>query len=252
MEQKDDFIRILGTKINLLSMNQVLQEITLWCQGNDKHYICTADAYMLYLAFEDQNLQNIINNASIVTPDSSGVMLASKICKTPIKYKVSGCELAENLCKYSADNNLRIFFLGGKEGVALEAAKQMKAKYKKMTVAGFYHGYFSEEENSHIIDMINDSDANVLLVAFGIPKQETWISENIDKLNINVAIGVGGTFDVMSGNLERAPKFYQKTNLEWLYRYIQDPKKSYKLKILPKFIINVCKFKAGINTASKK
>ena len=101
MEQKNQSIKILGTKIDLLSMNQVLQEITLWCQGNEKHYVCTADAYMLNLAFEDQKLQNILNNADIVTPDSSGVMLAAKICKTPIKYKVSGCVLAENLCKYS-------------------------------------------------------------------------------------------------------------------------------------------------------
>ncbi len=248
----DNYIKILGTKVNLLSMTQVMQEITLWCQGNDKHYICTADAYMLNLAFEDKKLQDILNNADIVTPDSSGVMLAAKICKTPIKYKVSGCELAEQLCKVSADNNLRIFFLGAKEGVALEAAKQMKAKYKKMNVAGYHHGYFTEEETPQIIDLINKSGANVLFVAFGIPKQEIWISENIDKLNVNVAMGIGGTFDVMSGNLQRAPKFYQQTNLEWLYRYFQDPKKSYKLKLLPKFILNVIKYKDGSNNAESK
>ena len=127
----------------------------------------------------------------------------------------------------------------------------MKAKYKKMNVAGYYHGYFKEEETSQIIDLINKSGANVLFVAFGIPKQEFWIAENLDKLNVNVAMGIGGTFDVMSGKKDRAPQFYQKTNLEWLYRYFQDPKKSYKLKLLPKFIINVIKYKDGNNKAER-
>lgn len=238
-----DSIKILGTKVNTLNMNHTIQEITLWCQGNEKHYICTADAYMLYLASNDKNLQNIINNASLVTPDSSGTILASKICKTPIKDKVSGCVLAEKLCSLSGENNLSIFFLGAKPGIAEAAAKKMKAKYKNMTVAGYHHGYFNANENSQIIDIINQSNANILLVAFGIPKQEMWIAENYKNLNVNVSIGVGGTFDVMSETLSRAPEFYQKTNLEWLYRYFQDPKKSYKLKNLPKFIIKVMKYK---------
>lgn len=239
----NEYIEILGTKISTLSMNQTIQEITLWCHSNEKHYICTADAYMLYLASNDKNVQNIINNASLVTPDSSGTILASKICKTPIKEKVSGCVLAENLCKLSGDNDLRIFFLGAKPGIPELAAKKMKSKYKNIKVAGVHHGYFDANENQSIIKMINDSKANVLLVAFGIPKQEQWIAENLPNLNINVAIGVGGTFDVMSETVSRAPEIYQKLNLEWLFRYFQNPKKSYKLGVLPKFFIKVLKYK---------
>ena len=236
-------IYILGTKVNTLSMNHVMQEITLWCQTDEKHYICTADAYMLYLASKDKEFQKIINDASLVTADSSGTVLAAKICKTPIKNKVSGCVLAENLCKVSADNNLRIFFLGAKPGIAEAAAKKMKSKYKNMIVAGTHHGYFDANENQKIIDEINNSGANLLFVAFGIPKQEQWINENLDKLNVNVSIGIGGTFDVMSETVSRAPEIYQKLNLEWLYRYFQDPKKSYKLSVLPKFFIEVIKNK---------
>lgn len=241
----DNEIKILGTKINNINMNHTLQEITLWCQGSEKHYICTADAYMLNRAFTDKKLQTIINEADIVTPDSSGVILASKICKTPIANKVSGCVLAENLCKISGTNDLRIFFLGAKEGIAETAAKNMKHKYKDMKVAGYHHGYFDDSETDKIIKIINESGANILFVAFGIPKQEFWIKENLPKLNVNMAMGIGGTFDVMSGTVNRAPEFYQKTNLEWLYRYFQDPKKSYKLKLLPKFFINVIKYKQG-------
>ena len=143
----NQYIKILGSKVNTLSMSQVIQEITLWCQGNEKHYICTADAYMLNMAFTDQKFQNILNNADIVTPDSSGTIIASKICKTPIKEKVSGCVLAENLCKISGENNLKIFFLGAKDTVVKAATKKMKEKYKNMIVAGYHHGYFNEEEN---------------------------------------------------------------------------------------------------------
>ena len=243
MENKGQYVEILGTRVSTLNMNHTIQEITLWCNTGGKHYICTADAYMLNLADEDKKFQEILNGADIVTPDGIGTILASKILKSPIKYKVSGCELAENLCKESANNNLRIFFLGAKPGVAEKAAKNMAHKYKGMHVAGFYHGYFKEEENDKIIQMINDSGANILFVAFGIPKQEFWIKENLEKLNVNVAMGIGGTFDVMSGEVERAPEFFQKTNLEWLYRYFQDPKKSYKIKVLPKFISKVMKKK---------
>ncbi|MBQ0104780.1 MAG: WecB/TagA/CpsF family glycosyltransferase [Armatimonadetes bacterium] len=245
MDINNQEIKILGTKVNRMSMSQTMQEITVWANQEEKHYICTADAYMLYLASNDNKLQEVINNASIVTPDSSGTILASKICKTPINNKVSGCVLAENLCKESSENNLRIFFLGAKPGIAETAAKKMKAKYKNMIVAGTHHGYFKDEENDDIIRLINESNANILFVAFGIPKQEFWIAENLPKLNVKVAMGIGGTFDVMSETVQRAPVFFQKTNLEWLYRFFQDPKKSYKLKILPKFFIKVLKYKAN-------
>jgi len=237
----NDFIEILGTKVNNVSMNQALQQISIWTTQDDKHHIVTADAYMINLASTDKKLQDIINNASLVTPDSSGVLLSAKLLKKELKNKVSGCELAENICKISGANNIKIFFLGGKPGISELAAKKMKEKYKHMQIAGYYHGYFSEEENQQVLDIINSSNADVLFVAFGIPKQEFWINENLSKICVKVAIGIGGTFDVMSGTVDRAPVIYQKLYLEWLYRYFKDPKKSYKLKELPGYFLKVYK-----------
>ena len=230
-------IKLFDVYIHDLNMDEAVERIATWCHEDNLHHIITADAYMVETASHHNELRNIINNASLVTPDSSGVILASKLYGDPILNKTSGCEMAENLCKISGDKNIRIFFLGAKPEVVTTAVNKMKEKYPDVQIAGSHHGYFNEDENDNICQMIKDSNSHLLFVAFGIPKQEFWIKNNLHKTGAKVAIGIGGTFDVMSGIVNRAPVIYQKLYLEWLYRYFQDPTKSYKLKKLPAFFI---------------
>lgn len=232
-------IKILDVFINDINMQDTIEKISLWCKGKIPHHIITADAYMIDTASYDQKLKDIINNASLVTPDSSGVLLASRLCGTPIADKVSGCEIAENLCKISGKENIKIFFLGAKQKIISQAITKMQQKYPDINIVGSQHGYFLENETDKICESIKESQADILFVAMGIPKQEFWINDNILKTGVKVAIGIGGTFDVMSGIVNRAPIIYQKLYLEWLYRYFQDPSKSYKVKKLPAFFLKV-------------
>ena len=238
-------VELLDIHIHDLSMNEVMDAVVSWCHENNSHihHIITADAFMVSTACDDLSLREIINNASMVTPDSSGVLLASKIYGHPIKNKASGCEIAENICRISGEKNINIFFLGAKQEIVESAINNMKEKYNDIKIAGYHHGFFKDSDNPKICQLIKDSNAQILFVAMGIPKQEFWIKDNLKETGCKVAIGIGGTFDVMSGNITRAPKIYQKLYLEWLYRYFQDPSKSYKLKKLPSFFIKVLRRK---------
>jgi len=238
-------IKLLDIYIHDLSMNEAIDTISSWCHEEEDHFhhIITADAFMVNVASNDLSFREIVNNASMVTPDSSGVMLASKMYGNPIENKTPGCEIAENICRISGEKDIKIFFLGAKPEIVENAINKMKEKYKDTKITGYHHGFFKDEDNSHICKLIKDSNAQILFVALGIPKQEFWIRDNIKKTGVKVAIGVGGTFDVMSKAVARAPKIYQKLYLEWLYRYFQDPSKSYKIKKLPGFFMKVLRRK---------
>ena len=148
---------------------------------------------------------------------------------SPLRARVAGYDFLLELLKL----NKNVFLLGAKDGVAGECAKRLD------NVVGWHHGYFSEDEGDNIIERINASGAEMLVAALGAPKQELWLWENRERLGCKVAIGVGGALDVISGNVKRAPRIWQKLCLEWLYRAIREPKRFKRLAVLPKFIWKV-------------
>ena len=153
-----------------------------------------------------------------------------------------GCELAERLVKSSAEGKYKIFFYGSKpateEGMSVAdlANKKMGEKYPGFAVAGTSHGYVKPDGYDALIEGINASGADILFVCLGVPMQEKWIAANRDRINAKVIIGLGGTLDVFAGTVKRAPVFFQKANLEWLYRLLKEPKRLGRMMKLPKFI----------------
>lgn len=205
-------------------------------------YMVTPNSEIVQMCIENPSIYKFINSADLVIPDGIGVVYASKILDTPLKEKVAGVEMAEKIVEYAAKEKIKVYFLGGgkktaeREAVYKLAADALAEKYQGFEATG-RDGYFGEEETEDIIADINASGAKILFVCLGAPKQEKWIYKNKDKLTgITFAAGLGGTLDVFAGVAERAPEFYLKHNLEWLYRFSKNPSRVGRMLKLPKFL----------------
>lgn len=234
-------IRILGIKVHRITMADALDTIKRYITSGKPHMIVTADASMIARAQDDTDLRDIINDADLVTPDGSGIIKGAKILGTPLIERVSGVDLARELCRMSAEDGFSVFFLGAEPGIAESAAENLAKSYPGMKVAGIHDGYFKPDNDPEIAGLVKKSGAQALLVAMGIPRQEKFIKQYMSDMGINVAIGVGGSFDVFSGKVKRAPVWFQNHGLEWAYRLAKDPSKISKVSVLPKFLMLVYK-----------
>lgn len=229
-------VRILGIPVHNITMESALSSIDGFIRSGKPHHIITADASMLVMAQDDPQLRSIILQADLVTPDSIGVLWAAGRKGVKFQGRVSGVEIVERLCSVSALKGYRLYFLGAAPGVASEAAERMCRLYPGASIVGTQDGYFSADETPAIIEKIKSCKPDAIFVAFGIPKQEKWIAEHRDLLGVPVYIGVGGTFDVLSGRVKRAPKIMRTLKLEWLWRVLLNPKKINKVLLLPRFV----------------
>jgi N-acetylglucosaminyldiphosphoundecaprenol N-acetyl-beta-D-mannosaminyltransferase len=227
-------IRLLGVRITPVSMDQALAHAREFIAEGSPHMIVTSDATGVIRAQEDPELREIMDHADLVTADGQGVVLAARLLNVPIRERVSGVDMVQRLCEVATEAGRSVFLLGGAEGVGEAAAEKLREAVPGLQIAGVQHGYFAPEEEPAIIRRIRDAAPAVLFVAFGIPKQEKWIRAHMAELGVPVCIGVGGSFDVISGRLKRAPQWMRTCGLEWLYRVAQEPWRLPRLKALPK------------------
>ncbi|MHB9036091.1 MAG: WecB/TagA/CpsF family glycosyltransferase [Armatimonadota bacterium] len=232
-------ITLLGVKVSRVDSAQTLEAIEGFIASGTAHMIVTADASMIVRAQDDVELREIINEADLVTPDGSGIIKGAKILGTPLLERVSGVDLAREMCRMSAEQGFSIFFLGAEPGIADAAAENLSKTYPGMKIAGTHDGYFTPNRDAEVASLVKASGAQALLVAMGIPRQEKFIRKYMHEMGVCVAMGVGGSFDVFSGKVKRAPKWYQDHGLEWAYRLANDPSKISKVSVLPKFLIMV-------------
>ncbi len=235
-----DKISIRGVNFDNVSLDEAADIVNGFILGEGTKTIHTPNAEIVQLCVEQNEYYDLINSADLIIPDGSGVILASKILGTPLKKgKVAGIELAERTLALSAEHGYKVFFLGGKPGVADIAAQNMKEKYPGLDIVGTNDGYFKKEgeETDAVIEKVNASGAQVLFVCLGVPAQEKWMYANRDKLNVRVMAGLGGSLDVYAGNVKRAPKIFIKLGLEWLYRLMKEPSRIGRMMKLPKFIL---------------
>lgn len=230
-----DSITLLGVRIHRVDMTTTMDLIGRFIAEGTPHILVTADASGISLAQRDEDFRQLINNAHLVTPDGSGILWAAQRLGTPLIERVSGVDIARNLCAMAAHDGFSIYLLGAAPGVAEQAARNLTQQYPGLQIAGIHDGYFSDSESKAIAAGIKASGAKALLVAMGIPRQEKWIRDHLNDLGVCVAIGVGGTLDVFSGNVKRAPEWMQRHGLEWAYRLAKNPRKISKVAELPKF-----------------
>jgi N-acetylglucosaminyldiphosphoundecaprenol N-acetyl-beta-D-mannosaminyltransferase len=236
--------KILDINIDNVSMEEAVNNLFEFINEDRNHIIYTPNAEFVYNGTKDEKLKEALNNSDMNIPDGAGVVLAAKILNKPISEKVAGVDFTRNVLSDKRANSLSVFLLGSAPGVAKEAAKIIEGFGGRVNIAGVHDGFFAESDDDKIIAIINNSGANLLLVALGAPKnQEKWIFKHRDKLKCRVAIGVGGTLDTFAGRVKRAPEFFQKHGIEWLYRLYKQPKRFIRMLALPKFIIKVLKIK---------
>jgi N-acetylglucosaminyldiphosphoundecaprenol N-acetyl-beta-D-mannosaminyltransferase len=230
-------ISLLGVKVHRVDMAATLGLIRRFVASGKPHIIVTADSSGIVRAQTDADFRELVNTADLVTPDSFGVVWGAAKLGMPLIERVSGVEVAREMCRIAADDGFSIYFLGAAPGVAELAASNLKEQYPGLQVAGTHHGYFDPSQDAETAEMVRESGAKALLVAMGIPRQEKFIRDNMDKLGVCVAMGVGGSFDVFSGKVKRAPEWFQRHGLEWLYRLAKDPRnKMSKVWLLRRFI----------------
>jgi len=232
-------VEILGVKIDKVTMEEALQQLKSFLQEDRVHTIFTPNSEIMMAAQRDEYLKGILNSADLLVADGAGVVLASRILKVNLPEKVAGFDLVKNSFSMDVNKKIKYFLFGSKPGVAEAAKEKILNNYKNVEVVGCHHGYFSPEDEDGIIDMINQSGADILLVALGAPKQEKWIYENKGKLKVKVCIGVGGSLDVISGKVKLAPEFFRRNGLEWLYRLYKEPRRFKRMLDLPRFILRV-------------
>lgn len=232
--------KILGVNVATFTMREAIDYIMARVAQHKRTFIITANAEIIMLAQEDQEFNKIITGcADLVLPDGAGVVLAAKHLGYHMPERVAGYDLVQNLLPKAESKGLKIYFFGAAPGTAEAAAKNAVARYPQLKIAGVRDGFFNPEDEDSIIETINTSQADILLLALGVPKQEKFVARHLDKLQPNVLIGVGGTFDVMAGHVKRAPEVWQKHNLEWLYRLANQPQRFMRMLALPKFVFNI-------------
>jgi len=180
-----------------------------------------------------------VRSADIILPDGSGMAIASLLASDKKCNNLNGTDLAPYLAKAARDKGISIFLLGARPGVAKKAGVELTKQYPGLKIAGTHHGYFDISEEASVITAINETKPDIVLVAFGVPKQDVWLAQNAHRLSASITIGVGGLFDFLSNRIPRAPMLLRKTGLEWTYRLYQEPRRMWRRYILgnPTFII---------------
>lgn len=201
---------------------------------DSSHYIVTANLECIAICRTDPEFETICINANHLIPDGIGSVLLLRRFNHDVARRIPGIELAQELLK-NASSGARLFLFGGKEQTVIKTMSSIKKRYPNIDIVGFHSGY--GYDTTLLIDDINKSNVDILMVALGMPKQEKWIASNLDRLNVKLAIGVGGSFDIWSGTAKRAPNWMNKMGLEWLWRVGLQP-----FARLPRFLRSILVF----------
>ena len=235
-------ISLLNTFVDNLSMDETLRAVNKVIIDKQQIHHTVVNAGKIVALQKDLILRNSVNSADIINADGQAVVWASRFLGKPLKERVAGVDLMERIVEEAFKNNYRIFFFGAKEEVVQEVVKMYIQKYSSEIIAGYRNGYFKKEEEISIAKQIIDSRANILFVAISSPTKENFLFDHKQLLSkVNFIMGVGGSFDVVAGIVNRAPVWMQNFGLEWFYRLIQEPKRMWKRYLLgnSKFIFLV-------------
>lgn len=217
--------------------NGTKDELLLHIDRFDKVNIISGNPEILYSGTKDEFLNSVYNdNSSIIIPDGIGTVMVSKMLKEPVKEKIAGIEVMEALLEKYNKEGKKIYLLGAEEDVLEKCTMNLMSKYPKIDIVGSHNGYFDLDNCKDIIEDINLKQPYAIFVAMGCPRQEIFIARNMRELPCKVFMGVGGSFDVFAGKVNRAPDWMIKVGLEWLYRVTKEPWRIKRLGAIPKFL----------------
>lgn len=232
-------VTILGVPVDAITMGEAVARIDGFIEKRTPVLVATANAEMLMRATHDGALRRILQGAAMVTPDGAGTVWAAHHLGHAMPERVAGYDMVQELMREAPAKHRRIFFFGSAPGVADKAKKKAEQLYPGIEIVGTRNGFFTAADEPAIIEEIKAAHPDILLAALGVPKQEKWLAKHLSELGVPVAIGVGGTFDVMAGVMKRAPHWMQRAKLEWLFRGMMQPQRAGRLLALPRFVLKV-------------
>jgi N-acetylglucosaminyldiphosphoundecaprenol N-acetyl-beta-D-mannosaminyltransferase len=225
MKQRID---IMGCQIDNLSMEETLKTIEGFIQSGKPHQHVVVNVDKVVKANRDPELRRIINDCALVNVDGMPIVWASRLLGKPLKERVTGVDLFDALMQHSAKKGWRIYFLGATEEVVSSVKQLYEKKYPTIAIVGYRNGYWTSTEEPQVVEQIKAAQADLLFVAISSPKKEQFLDRYQADMKIPFAMGVGGTFDVMAGKVNRAPIWMQKYGFEWFYRFLQEPRRMFK------------------------
>lgn len=231
--------RILGIEVSTLTFNESVEKAASFLESDGYHMIFTPNPEFIMHAQNDRDFYRILNRGDLVVADGIGILIASKLNKVKIKQRTPGINLIQALFEKMKKKGQSVYLFGASPGVAESAAKAIEKKYPGIKVVGFADGFFDKKKERIILKELQKLKPDLLLVGIGFPAQEKWIYENRKRLPVKIAIGCGGSIDILAGKVRRAPYAFQRLGLEWLYRLITQPSRFFRMLKLPLFLLRV-------------
>ena len=222
--------RVIGIYIDALSWVETLACISYWAQARESRYVCICNVHSLVTADRDKRFRQVVDSADMATPDGMPVAWMLRLLGFPTQQRINGPDLMWRYCELAEHSGEKVFFYGGSEHALEQLEQRYRNAFPRLQIAGFCSPPYrdlSEAEDTEIVDQINRSDAAVVFVGLGCPKQELWMAEHRGLIQ-SVMIGVGAAFDYHAGTLRRAPPWMQRNGLEWLYRLASEPGRLWK------------------------
>ncbi|HTI14449.1 MAG TPA: WecB/TagA/CpsF family glycosyltransferase [Dictyobacter sp.] len=244
--EKTSTLYILGVRVDRVTQQQVVAATEAMI---DQYHasvsspvcqqIVTVNPEFVVAAQRNVDFRLCINKAALVTADGVGIVLASRYLRRPVPERVTGIDTVVALAKMCAERDFRLYLLGAAPGVAEEAADRLRILAPGLQIVGTYSGSPARVEEDEIIERIREAQADLVCVAYGAPAQDLWIARNLSRLPAAIAMGVGGTFDFLAGRQQRAPRIFQRSGMEWVYRLYREPWRWKRMLALPKFAVKV-------------
>jgi N-acetylglucosaminyldiphosphoundecaprenol N-acetyl-beta-D-mannosaminyltransferase len=239
-------VRIYGVPISKMNMAQTVGYVTAAIERGTPTQVVTANPIIVMTGLGNPAYMRMLREADLVVPDGAGLVWAAGYVGQPVAERVAGIDLMGELMKVGAERGWKVYLLGAAPGVAEAAAGKLQQQYPGITVVGSRDGYFKDEEDEAVIDHIVAQAPHLLFVARSVDNQDIWIAKYKDRLGVPLMMGVGGSFDVLSGRIKRAPKLFRRLRLEWLHRLLLEPSRLPRMLVLPKFALKVIRDKENV------
>lgn len=217
--------RLLDVDFHCFTEDALLDSLVSFIKSGHRGWVCTVNVSILMALRKDNLLRNFVRSAEYVIADGQPIVWLSKFTKNRLPERLTGIDLIDTLTKRAVLENLSIYLLGASEEVVRTVNEKLNEKYPGVKIVGSNDGYFSDSEGKKRAQQVSASGANILFLALGVPRQEKFLHDHWGDLGVNIAIGVGGSFDVLAGKYKRAPRWLQTLGLEWAFRLAQDPRR---------------------------
>jgi len=237
-------VNILGVRISAIQMDDAISKIEEWIEKNEPHYVCVCTVNTIMECQKDERLRDIVNSGGLATPDGMPLVWLSKLNGYPYTERVYGPDLMLAFCRVAQKKGYSNFFYGGANGVPEKLVQNLRKRFPRLKAAGTYSPPFrplTQEEDQAIIEMINKASPDVVWVGISTPKQDKWMADHLGSVAAPVMVGVGAAFNFFSGEVKQAPKWMQRSGLEWLFRLYQEPGRLWYRYLVynPLFVLNL-------------